>query len=150
MYHPSCYTCYKPMDKRWMKKGLCRKVPFLSSLHCQCRGVSQFVKHTYLFMWYLLFKTQRGHMWSTKSPHLELIGERKVKRWDRLSYFSRDVPFLTLPHTNKGHDGHDTNLIGNKLYSRRILFCTVFLRDGNSKVYNNYIWLRRHDRCPFP
>jgi hypothetical protein len=32
---------------------------------------------------------------------------------------------------NKGHDGHDKILIGNKLYSRRILLCTVFLRTVN-------------------
>lgn len=39
--------------------------------------------------------------------------------------FSRDVPFWTLPHTNKGHDWRCTNMIWNKLYSRRILGCTV-------------------------
>jgi hypothetical protein len=35
---------------------------------------------------------------------------------------------------NKGHDGHDKNLIGSKLYSRRILFCTVYLRTVNVRI----------------
>ena len=84
-------------------------------------------------------------MRSTKSPNLELIGERKIKDYFN---FSRDVPFEIYLIRINNMMGMIKNMIGNKLYSRRILFCTVFLHDG--KVYNNYHRLRRHDRCPFP
>ena len=86
-------------------------------------------------------------MRSTKSPNLELIGERKIKDYFN---FSRDVPFEIYLIRINNMMGMIKNMIGNKLYSRSILFCTVFLHDGNCKVYNNYHRLRRHDRCPFP
>jgi hypothetical protein len=62
------------------------------------------------------------------------------------TYLTRHASRIELHLDN----GHDENLIGNTLYSRRILFCMVFLHDGNCKVYNNHHWLRRHDRCPVP
>jgi hypothetical protein len=33
-------------------------VSFLTASHCQCRGVGQGMKQTYLFLWYPLFQAQ--------------------------------------------------------------------------------------------
>ena len=62
-------------------------------------------------------------MRSTKSPNLELIVERKIK--DYFS-FSRDVPFEVYLIRINNMMGMIKNMIGNKLYSRRILFVRCF------------------------
>jgi hypothetical protein len=61
-------------------------------------------------------------MRSTKSPNLELIGERKIKDYFN---FSRDVPFEIYLIRINNMMGMIQNMIGNKLYSRRILFVAL-------------------------
>jgi hypothetical protein len=46
----------------------CRKVSFLTSPHCQFRGLGQGVKQTYLYLWYPLFQAQ----WIWHQKRLEL------------------------------------------------------------------------------
>ena len=39
----------------------CCKVPFLTGIHCQFRGVGQGMRQTYLYLWYPLFQAQQDH-----------------------------------------------------------------------------------------
>jgi hypothetical protein len=34
-----------------LKSSLCRKVSFLTATHCLFRGVGQYMKQTYLYLW---------------------------------------------------------------------------------------------------
>ena len=55
----------------------CRKVLFLTTLHCQFRGVGQGMKHTYMYPWFLYFKLN-GIDVINEITHLELFSERTL------------------------------------------------------------------------
>jgi hypothetical protein len=47
-------------SSQWQNRNhlFCRKVSFLTALHCQFRGVGQGMKQTYLYLWYSLFQPE--------------------------------------------------------------------------------------------
>jgi hypothetical protein len=56
----------------------CRKVSFLTALHCQFRGVGQGMKQTYLYLWSPLFQAQLDRCDQRNRQNLELFSEKKL------------------------------------------------------------------------
>jgi hypothetical protein len=57
LIHLYVSECADQILKSW-NNLFCRTVSFLCAPHCQCCGVGQDMKHTYMFLWYPLFQAQ--------------------------------------------------------------------------------------------
>jgi hypothetical protein len=64
--------CYVLMESSQWENWyhlFCRKASFLTAPHCRFRGVGQYMKQTYLYLWYPLFQAE----WDRSDQHNYLV-----------------------------------------------------------------------------